>query len=359
MNRYYKIGYCVLTVILFIGIIVYGILFYPQQSMPIGIPVTVTTPDTAKYHNDCLHPCIRYDKKSGKYHMAQSPYYGWDSKVENPMFYKSEDYMLWHNGQLIADTPEKGFNSDPNIYIDKNGTTVFIWRECYTPLCDSLGCFQATVGGMLKDGKLQEKHVYAINSWTDGDTEQCPIMIEHDGNYYIYAAWYQYEPERKNKGIAIWKGTSLENPDFQLIDTIPFKSVYTCDKAAKLRVLGRYLYFPKPQYHDMWHFDLFEYDNKLYMVSAAERTDNIRCEERGDNIMLSVADDWVHFRTYRTPLVNNHYTENYCGYRQYYYKPTAFVKDDTLHLFYTANADDDANSNQLYHTAAPIKKILR
>ena len=339
-----------LMIIPFIGVIVYGILFYPQQSMPIGEPVEVRTVQPEKYHNDCLHPCIRYDVKSGTYFMAQSPYYRWDSKVENPMFYVSADYTQWNNGNLIADTPEKGYNSDPNICVHSDGTISYIWRECNTPLCDSMGCCQVTVGGILRDGQLREKHVYAINSWTEGDTEQCPIMIEHDGNCYIYAAWYQYEPERKNKGIAIWKGTSLENPDFLLIDTIPFKSVYTCDKAVQLRLFGHIWYVPKPQYHDLWHFDFFEYVGKLYMVSVAEK---------GDNIMLSVSEDWKHFKTFHQPLVNNHYTENYCGYRQYYYKPTAFVKDDTLHLFYTANADDDANSNQLYHTAAPIKKILR
>ena len=81
--------------------------------------------------------------------------------------------------------------------------------------------------------------------------------------------------------------------------------------------------------------------------------------EKGDNIMLSVSEDWKHFKTFRKPLVNNHYTENYCGYRQYYYKPTAFVKEDTLHVFYTANAKEDPSRNQLYHTAAPVHKVLR
>ena len=75
--------------------------------------------------------------------------------------------------------------------------------------------------------------------------------------------------------------------------------------------------------------------------------------------MLSFSEDWKHFKTYHKPLVNNHYTENYCGYRQYYYKPTAFIKDDTLHVFYTANAKDDPNRNQLYHTALPVEQVLK
>lgn len=339
-----------LIVVLLCAVAIYTYLYYPQQSMPVGELVSVTTIDTTKYHNDCLHPCIRYDAKSEKYYMAQSPYYAWNNKVENPMFYENDTYMQWQDGNLIADTPEKGFNSDPNICLCKDGTIYYIWREFETPLCDSIGVTAVTVGGILnEEGDLSEKLILCINSLPDGDIEQAPVMIEHNGERYIYAAWYQYEPVRKNKGIGLWQ-EQAEGEPFKLVDTIPFESCYTVDKCAQVRLFGYILYIPKPQYHDLWHFDLFEYNNKLWMVSVSEK---------GDNIMLSVAEDWKHFKTYRKPLVNNHYTENYCGYRQYYYKPTAFVKDDTLHLFYTANAKDDPNRNQLYHTSLPIKEILK
>ena len=81
--------------------------------------------------------------------------------------------------------------------------------------------------------------------------------------------------------------------------------------------------------------------------------------EKGDNIMLSVSEDYKHFKTYRKPLVNNHFSENYTEYRQYYYKPTAFVKNDSLFVFYTANAKDDPNRNQLFFTAEKITKIIK
>lgn len=339
-----------LIVVLLCAIVVYTYLFYPKQSMPVGETVYVTTIDTAKYHNDCLHPCIRYDAKSDMYYMAQSPYYAWNNKVENPMFYCSDTLMEYTNGSLIEDTPETGYNSDPNICMCENGDIIYLWRECDTPLCDSLDCTRVTVGGkLMSDGKLDRKQVYCVNYSITEDTEQCPIMIEHNGERYIYAAWYQFEPERKNKGIAIWKESAVKEP-FKLVDTIPFKSCYTVNKHSQVRVFGHYFYISKPKYHDMWHFDMFEHDDKLWMVSVAER---------GDNIMLSVSEDWKHFKTFRKPLVNNHYTENYRGYRQYYYKPTAFIKDDTLHVFYTANAKDDPQRNQLYHTSAPIKQVLR
>ena len=342
-----QIVICFIVLLLVVVIAIYFYLYYPQQRMPIGEPVEVRTVEPEKYHHDCLHPCIRYDAKTGKYYMAQSPDYGWNNKVENPMFYESEDYMHWHNGMLLADTPEKGYNSDPNICLLENGEIFYLWRECETPFAESQNSEFITVGGYIKDGKLDKKRILAINQWNDGDTEQCPIMIEHNGMHYIYAAWYEWEPERKNKGVAIWEQDSEQ---FKLLETIPFKSVYTAGKLLQKKISGHLFFIPKPLYHDMWHFDLFEYNNKLYMVSVAEK---------GDNVMLSVSEDRKHFKTFRKPLVNNHYTENYCGYRQYYYKPTAFVKDETLHIFYTANANDDPKRNQLYHTSLPAKHILK
>lgn len=340
-----QITFIIILAISMLALAVYCYMFYPQQQMPIGEQVDLTTIQPEKYHHDCLHPCIRHDEQTGKYFMSQSPDYGWNNKVENPMYYESRDYMQWHNGSLIADTPEKGYNSDPNIYIE-NERVFFLWRECHTPLCDSLGCVNATVGGWIENGELKEKQVLLTNDSQMGDIEQCPILVKHAGTYYIYAAWYQYEPERKNKGIAIWKSESLENPSFELAETISFESLYTVDKQVNIPLFGHKFYIPIPLWHDLWHFDLFEYEGNLYMVSVAEK---------GDNIMLSVAEDWKHFKTYRKPLINNHYTENYCGYRQYYYKPTAFVKDDMLHVFYTANAKENTGKNILLH--ATIKFV--
>ena len=346
-NNMRKIGFYI-GIIFAVIISIYCYLYYPQQQMPIGQQVYVETPEYEKYRNDCLHPCIRYDENSDTYFMAQTPYYGWNNKLENPIFYTSSDYMHWSDGILLAETPATGYNSDPCILVTCD-TILYIWRECSTPLCDSLDCVRATVGGIMENGKLLETTVLAVNQAYDYDTEQCPILMNIDNDIVMYAAWYQYAPERINKGIARWKMISKDDMKFELTDTIAFSSTYTADKCAQVRFLNRIWFLPKPQKHDLWHFDLFEYDNKLYMVSVAEK---------GDNIMLSVSDDYLHFKTYRKPLVNNHYSENYTGYRQYYYKPTAFVKNDSLYLFYTANAKDDPNKNQLFVTIEDIHQII-
>ena len=170
-------------VLMMVAMAIYCYLFYPQQSMPVGVPVSVETPEPAKYHNDCLHPCIRYDEESGIYHMAQSPYYGWNNKVENPIYYKSKSYLHWSDGVVLAETPATGYNSDPCILL-RNDSVICAWRECGTPLCDSLGCTNATVGGFVQDGQLAERRIFAINYASNYAVEQCPIIVNRGGAIY-------------------------------------------------------------------------------------------------------------------------------------------------------------------------------
>ena len=323
--------------------------FYPQQQMPVGKSIFVVTPAPERYHNDCLHPCIRrlWD---GSFVMVQSPYYAWNNKVENPMAYLASSLTDFGMGNLLDDTPEVGFNSDPNVFMEDSSVYVF-YRVCGTPLCQELGMDKVVIGGKIGDYdtmRFIEKHVYIYNNWHQGDLIQCPILMRHNGEYLFYAVWYQYWPKRKNRGVAIWEGSSLEYPDFQLIDTIPFDNPLVCDKLFQKRIGNHIYYLPFPKRYDMWHFDLFEYGGKLFMVS---------CAEKDDNIMLSVSMDWKRFKTCWKPLVNNHCSENYIGYRQYYYKPTAVVQNDSLYLFYTANAKDDSDRNQLFLSVKAMKDI--
>ena len=342
---------CVITPPIFVAVIaiIYFWRYYPQQQVSateVG-RMEVLTPDTTKYQNDCLHPCIRYSQKGfAGYHywMVQSPYYAWNSAVENPILYRSNRLdSIGLSGQQIADSPRAGYNSDPNLYIDGDSVLYIFWRECGTPLCDSLGYNPITVGVSTRDGEnFSEKQVYLKNHWLYGDTEQAPVLLKHGEEYWFYAAWYEYQPERKNRGIAIWKGTSLNAPDFVLADTIPFESLYVCDKAAEIRINGYRLYCPKPQYFDLWHFDLWEKeDGTLGLIASAEK---------GDMIMLAESTDGMHFSLESKPLVMNHYMENNVGYRQYYYKPTVCIDNEGTHYFWTSGSKENGKRNVLWHT---------
>lgn len=346
-----KTVWCIVLAMLIVVAVAYTFRFYPQQQMPVGIPISIITPEPEKYHDDCLHPCVR-ELKEGSFVMVQTPYYGWNNKVENPMIYYSNDLRDWGMGNLLVDTPLTGFNSDPNVFVEDSLLYAF-WRPFGTPLCKEYGKNIIVIGGKInkRGGTLNaagQHNLYIYNEWHQGDYTQCPILMKHDGKYLFYAAWYQYTPERKGKGIAIWEGTSLDRPDFKLVDTIGFDTPLVCDKFFQKKIGNSIYYLPVPQRYDLWHFDLFEYDGKLFMVS---------CAEKDDNIMLSVSMDWKHFKTCWKPLVNNHCSENYAGYRQYYYKPTAIVQNDSLYLFYTANAKDDPNRNQLFLSGKAMKDL--
>jgi len=341
-----------LFIVVVLLVIAYQYIFYPRQTMPHGLPIEILTPNPDKYQNDCLHPCIRFIPEGFcgyLWWMVQSPYYGRDSQLENPILYCSKDKefsLEWKCMGVVRETPSKGFNSDPILFYEDNKLWIF-WREYNTPLCDSLDISMATVGYSTNDGiHFSSLRVYLTQNDSTTDTQQCPILIKRNNKYLFYATHYQYKPERKGLGIAIWEGTSLENPDFILKETLKIPVIYTCDKAKQLKINNHYFFVSKPLKHDIWHFDLFEYKNKLYMFSVAEW---------GDNIMLSVAEDYKHFRTFRTPLVNAHASEKKMGWRPYFYKPTGFIADNILCLYYTSTGKEDCNKNELYFTKRKLK----
>lgn len=325
---------------------------YPFSALKTIEKVSVVTPShsckstyenhSIDYKNDCLHPCIRCYEDSFlgyKYWMVQSPYYAKNNQIENPILYRSNDYMVWNDGVEVAPTPISGYNSDPCIFRDSNRMYVF-WRECCTALCDSLSVRRATVGVSTTDGvNFTPKKVYLVEPHIFEDREQCPILIKKDSMYFFYSVWYEYEPDRKMIGIAIWQGSSLCCPNFNLTDTIRMQMPYVRDRLIPAK-RGDYCYIPTLKKYDLWHFDLFEWRDTLYMVS---------CSEGSDNIMLSYATDGVHFVTNRIPLVNSHAIQGAIGYHQIYYKPTAFVENDTIHLFFTANDPNDKKHNILFH----------
>jgi hypothetical protein len=348
-----KVVFTSLLLVLTLLVSNYFFVFYPKQSLPVGKRINVVTTGK-KYMNDCFHPCVRYipEKFAGhSYWMVQSPFYKFNDKVENPILYGFDKIDELKYGIVVCETPAHGYNSDPTLFYKKDTLFIF-WREFETPLCDSLGVKAATVGVYSKDGvTFSDKLVYLINRWKDGDTELCPILIKINGIYCFYCEWHQFNPIRENKGIAIWEGTSLINPDFILTNTLPFNNIYTCDKWLQKNIGGKFYYIPKPLKFNLWHFDLFEYKDKLYMVSVSEWS---------ENVMLSVSENHRYFYTFRKPLINSHYSKNFEHYLQSYYKPTGVVVNDTLYLFYTSTTQSNSNhSNDLYLSMIEMKELIK
>lgn len=336
----------VFVVVVVLGII-YCLLYYPWQIMAPGKLCEITTPNPEKYQNDCVHPCVR-KLQDGRYVMVQSPWPAAQDGVENPILYFSNDPTVWDDGVVIKDTPATGYNSDPNVFEDDGRIYVF-WREVDTPHGKEMGQRHVVVGGKLNDkGEINSIQVFFGEDGYETDKTVCPILIKRNGKYYFYTTWYRYKPLRKNIGIAIWEGTSLDIPDFHLVDTVEFKNPLVCDKYVQKKVFGHLFFVPAPKRYNMWHFDLFEYKGLLYMVS---------CAEMEDNIMLSVSRDWKHFKTIKCPLLNTHYSENHVGYRQFFYKPTAQIINGQMYLWYTSN-HGHPYKNEMFLTIKSCKNLL-
>lgn len=144
-------------------------MFYPKQQLSASDihRIVVNTPTPEVYHNDCLHPCVRYSEEGfAGYHywMVQSPYYGWNNKVENPIIYRSNRLdSIGYYGKLLEGTPYMGYNSDPCVYVGDSIVYAF-WRECQTPLCEIHGVEYMTVGVSSEDGVLfSSKKIFLKN----------------------------------------------------------------------------------------------------------------------------------------------------------------------------------------------------
>ena len=335
-----------IVAILVLGIGVYVWIFYPQQLIDPKtiLPVEVTTPEPEKYHNDVLHPCIR-KMSNGKYVMVQSPWYKCQDGIENPILYISDDPMYWDNGIVVEDTPAKGYNSDPNVFVEGNRIYVF-WREWHTPFCEEHGVLRAIVGVYTEDEGLSfsNKRIYFTDNDRKAVNEICPILIKRGEIYRFYCTWYSMHP-RQNEGVAIWEGSSIEEPDFKLIKRTPFKTKYICDKYKQLQIFGKNIFLPMPHKFDLWHFDLLEKDGTLYMIAS---------EEMKDVVMIAESDDWENFKLHRKPLINAHSMENTLGYRQSYYKPTAIKYGKRVMLFITANPKENGYAHNLFMTEMNI-----
>ena len=142
-----KVVWCIVLTVFFLIAVVYTFRFYPQQQMPVGILISIKTSEPEKYHDDCLHPCVR-ELNDGSFVMVQTPYYACNNKVENPMIYRSNSLTDFGMGALLVDTPEVGFNSDPNVFVDDSLVYAF-YRVFETPLCKELCLDKIVLGGRI------------------------------------------------------------------------------------------------------------------------------------------------------------------------------------------------------------------
>ena len=286
------------------------------NAMNRGLMVLDWTPQPDKYKNDNVHPCVRNipNFAGHDWWMVTTPYPSGDSSVENPILYYGDSGnngvppSSWQGGVVVEDTPDRGYNSDGNLYFDGTKLWVF-WRENYTPDCTAHGVDRGVFARYTTDGlTFSEKYYFCGNDFTItgkvGDTVMCPCVVNIDNSLKMLATYYEFTPSRKSYGLSVWDSADINSHLF-----------------THIRNVG----ILRNDNFDFWHFDIFVHDNKYYCVATAE-------DPRA--IYLGVSEDGINYTFWGTPLIS---TTLYGDY--YYYKPTALVKDGILYLWHPVKAN--------------------
>ncbi len=251
------------------------------------------------------HPSILYFKEKWNGYncwLATTPYPNGNAQLENPCIYyanyESGVPPVVFNGiekNPIWNTPNPpiGYNSDVEIFYYKNFLYSLI-RECYN-------------GRYIREIKVQKSSdgfnwSPAIHLYSDEDcTEKfllSPSIIYYNDKLRIYHLNSNVIDGIHGRctSIEIMEGTSLDNPDFKWLK---FGSFVNKD-SVKI---------------EPWHMDLFEYENKLFMVFCGR---DIRTANSAFQTYLAVSNDYESFRIYSKPLIMDFHT----------YRPTAYVDEN-------------------------------
>lgn len=285
---------------------------YLVNALSRGIQVLDWTPNPEKYHNDNIHPCVRYIQNFAGHDwwMVTTPYYSSNSAVENPILYYGDSGVngvpptSWSGGIVVEDTPSEGYNSDCNLYYDGEKLWVF-WRENGTPDCAAHNVNRGIFAKYTIDGEnFSEKYYFCGNDFSlvakTGDTVMCPCVLNIGNELKMLATYFEFSPNRHPLGLSVWDSDGD-------ID----EHAFTHEKDVAI------LHDPD---FNFWHFDIFTYNNKYYCVATSEEP---------NAIFMGVSDDGLNYTLWGTPLISSNLYGDY-----YFYKPTALVKDGILYLWH-------------------------
>ena len=313
------------------------------------------------YHEDAVHPCVRYVPEGifgHKWWMVYTPYYKANAKIENPRLCYGESETIeaptnWHVVKELVPQHTNGYNSDPYLWI-KDGKMFVFWRENDTPaLIDKQlvrGTFCAEINEVFD---LLNTRLVLPEEAQFEDKETCPAFTQDKDGFIGYAMHLKFKnnfmhsqaprtlcrlfdkmvaitdvlgiySQQKFKGVAVWRATNIDGP-------------YAYEQSLPIYNKNR-LYRP-------WHMDIFSWDGKEYMVIQTNQSNaDIGLAERTER----------GFRMFPRSLLTNADID-----KVGVYKPTALVVDGVFHLYYTAQDKSNRGLNKLYLKSMPFDELLR
>lgn len=315
-------------------------------------------PDTKK---DCVHPCVRYCATPFRGHhwwMVYTPYYNANAMGENPILCygegDSEPPTEWHVYKELVPQPKTGYNSDPNMLFH-DGDMYLFWRENETPRLLQKSLHRGTYCMKLTESEIITYDTPLLpEALPFEDHEVSPVFVCYNGKTLALANHLLFKSpglqkinnkakllidklllvtdllgiysQQKSYGVAIWNGAIINEPYHYV------KSIYPkhCN----------HLYRP-------WHSDAFEYEGHLYMIMQSNQCNADVCIARwNDNLSELIMA--------KNPLITN----GSMG-RVGIYKPTAIVYADRLHVYVSAQVENNRASNILFLGVILMSDIIK
>jgi hypothetical protein len=311
---------------------------YSKNSQPIfglndirwcNVPVPLN------YIQDQTHPSILYIPNkwnNSNIWLATTPYPN-DGFYENPSIYFG-DYSdstlncaftpIQNNPINIITKRGDGYNADPDLFLD-DSILFCIYKQYLASDKKQHYLIQSSL-----DGQNWTFPKELFNSDFTGWEIVSPAIIKYRNKYRIYGA----QTTARIAGgqffnLVILESNSLTDPKFKIISR-PI--------------------FAKKGSIEMWHFDLFERNNVLYMVFCGKNT---AFSDTYLSTYLAYSLDYTNFYVLPKPLFNDIYS----------YRPTAFIdENDRLSLIISTMDSKHKifshDGNEIGWLSIPFSKLL-
>ena len=266
------------------------------------IPVPIGYPKQSQTHPSILFFPEKWREYS--YWLATTPYPDGRVEYENPCIYRSNEPTVFSSisrNPIVKCPGGSAYNSDPDLFLFEDRLYCIV-RE------NENGHYLREIKLLNSiDGEVWSK---PLRIYTSNDVDRqllSPSYLRYQGKHLIYFLNGDAGIGRNGKctGIEIAETDDL-NRSFRFSSTGDFLN------QEDVRI-------------EPWHFDLFEYKHKLYMVLCG-RDRNKWTFRNPMYTYLAVSEDYINFYIHKNPIIR--YLKSY--------RPSAYVDDSGIfHLYFS------------------------
>lgn len=266
------------------------------------IPVPIDYPKQSQTHPSI---CFFSEKWQGySYWLATTPYPEERIEYENPCIYHSNDPAVFYpinQNPILKHPGGTAYNSDPELFLFEDRLYCIVRENENSHYLREIKLLNSI------DGQAWSKPVTIYSSNEENRQLLSPSYVRRREKHLVYFLNGDAGIGRNGKctGIEIAEADDLDM-SFRFFS----KGHFLNQEDAKI---------------EPWHFDLFEYNNRLYMVLCAR--DRKRKTFRNPMYTyLAVSEDYINFHIYEKPIVR--YLKSY--------RPSAYVDDSGIfHLYFS------------------------